>query len=236
VYPSRELTLVAGGSSSPDPRVEASDDALRLHLGDRTFAQVSYTVRARLDTSRLKDVHNRFGPEGVWNALRDVTRDALIAEVGERALSIDDAFGTGFTALEQRLEKRLRKELGDVGFDLTMFTLREIDLGEAGEVIQATLRADLELAREQASATLRSVRLENDAALGTTHGVGSELILRYRQLEVWRDTLERWGGDRPIPAPLTIAMTSTPPPLHDAEHGQLDAEFGRDPADAPEAP
>jgi regulator of protease activity HflC (stomatin/prohibitin superfamily) len=237
VYPSRELTFVAGGSSSPDPQVEAYDDPLRVHFADRTFAQVSYTVRARLDTGRLRDVHNRFGPEGVWSALRDVTRDALIAEVGERALTVDDAFGAGFTALEQRLEKRLTKSLGDIGFELTMFTLREIDLGEAGELIQATVRADLELAREQASATVRTARLENDAALIDAHGVEREVLFRYRQLEVWRDMLERWGGERPIPAPLTAAVTAAPPPLHDGEQaGHVEAEFGRDPADAPDAP
>ena len=66
VYPSRELALVAGGSSSGDERVDTTEAPLRLHLGDRTFAVLSYTVRCQLDPTRLKDVHNQFGPEGIW--------------------------------------------------------------------------------------------------------------------------------------------------------------------------
>jgi regulator of protease activity HflC (stomatin/prohibitin superfamily) len=238
VYPSRELTLVVGGVSSPDPRVEAYDDPLRLHFGDKTFAEVKFTVRTRLDTARLREVHNRFGPEGIWPAFRDITRDAVIAEVGERALSVDDAFGAGFTTLEERLEQRLTQALADAGFVLTMFTLREIDLGEAGEVIQSTLRADLELEREGALARLRAARLENDAAMSAAHaGVDASVMLRYRQLEIWRDLLERWDGDRSIPAPLTMAMTAAPPAVHEVGHdGQSDADAGRDHADTPDAP
>jgi hypothetical protein len=217
--------------------VEASDEPLRLHLGDRTFAELSYTVRARLDTGRLKDVHNRFGPEGVWSALRDVTRDALIAEVGARAATIDDVYGKNFAALEQRLEKRLSKDLGEVGFELTMFTLREIDLGETGELIQSTLRAGLERDREQALAEVRRARLANDAAMiAANDGVDGETMLRYRQLEIWRDTLERWGGDRPIPAPLAIPMAATASLPNDGEHHPVEPEAGRDGIDAADAP
>jgi regulator of protease activity HflC (stomatin/prohibitin superfamily) len=238
VYPSRELTLVVGGVSSPDPRVEAYDDPLRLHFGDKTFAEAKFTVRIRLDTARLREVHNRFGPEGIWPAFRDITRDAVIAEVGERALSVDDAFGQAFTALEGRLEQRLTAALADAGFALTMFTLREIDLGETGEVIQSTLRADLEVEREGALAKLRAVRLENDAAMSAAHaGVDGAVMLRYRQLEIWRDVLERWDGDRQIPAALTIAMTATPPASHELNHSsQPDPDAGRDHADASDAP
>lgn len=65
VYPSRELSFVAGGRSIDDPRVEFADDPLRVHLGDRALAQVSYTVRCQLDPGELKNVHNQYGPEGV---------------------------------------------------------------------------------------------------------------------------------------------------------------------------
>jgi len=107
VYPSRELALVAGGLSSADERVDNSEAPLRLHLGDKTFVTLSYTVRCQLDPTRLKDVHNQYGPEGIWSALRDITRASLIAEAGSADVTVEDAFGDRFAALEQRLEQAL---------------------------------------------------------------------------------------------------------------------------------
>jgi regulator of protease activity HflC (stomatin/prohibitin superfamily) len=213
-YPSRELAFVAGGPSIPDPRVEQPDAPLRVHLGDKAFAEVSYTVRCQLDPGELKTVHNRYGPEGLWAVLRDTTRSALLAEMANGDVTIDDVYGDGFTALEQRLTTALDKALGSIGFDLRMFTLREIDLGETGEVIQAIVRADTELEREQALAKVRTARLENDAAMSSLlDGVDADVLLRYRQVEAWQDILHRWGGERPIPsaltAPLSAAQTST---------------------------
>jgi regulator of protease activity HflC (stomatin/prohibitin superfamily) len=207
VYPSRELSLVAGGRSIADPRVEYADDPLRVHLGDKAFAEVSYTVRCQLDRGELKDVHNRYGPEGVWAALRDTTRSALLAELGNGRATIDDVYGDGFSALEQRLTKALDTALDGIGFQLKMFNLREIDLGETGEVIQAIVRADTELEREQAFAKVRRARLENDAAISSLlDGVDGDVLLRYRQIEAWRDILHRWDGEQPIPSALTMPL------------------------------
>ena len=81
-----------------------------------------------------------------------------------------------------------------------MFSLREIDLGETGEIIQSTLRADAELEREQAMVKVRQARLENDTAMGElAAGIDGDVLLRYRQLESWRDILARWDGDQAIP-------------------------------------
>jgi regulator of protease activity HflC (stomatin/prohibitin superfamily) len=209
-YPSRELSLIAGGRSVDDPRVEFSDDPLRVHLGDKSFAELSYTVRCQLDTARLKDVHDLYGPEGIWAALRDTTRRALLGEIGAGGLSIDDGFGDRFTALERRLAAALDTALGEVGFRLKMFSLRELDLGETGEVIQDIVRADVELHREQAFAKVRAARLENDAAVGSLlEGIDGDLLLRYRQIEAWRDLLHRWDGDQAIPSALTVPLLAT---------------------------
>jgi hypothetical protein len=210
VYPSRELALVAGGSGSGDPRVDATDSPLRLHLGERLVAEVSYTVRCQLDQTKLSIVHDQFGPEGIWAALRDTTRRTLIAEAADADVTAGDAFGAEFIALEQRFSEALATALGEIGFELTMFSLREIDLGETGEVIQSTLRADVELEREQALARVRAVRIENDAALSDLLGDDADVMLRYRQIEAWRDLLQRWDGDRPIPSVLTTPVTTTP--------------------------
>jgi regulator of protease activity HflC (stomatin/prohibitin superfamily) len=215
VYPSRELSLVAGGRSIADPRVEYVDDPLRVHLGDKAFALVSYTVRCQLDAGELKGVHNRYGPEGVWAALRDVTRRTVLAELNNDTMSIDDAYGAGFRALEQRLGAAVEEALAATGFQMRMFNLREIDLGETGDVIQAIVRADAELEREQAFAKVRRVRLENDAAVSSLlDGVDGDMLLRYRQIEAWRDILHRWDGEQPIPSALTMPLltpTAAPP-------------------------
>jgi regulator of protease activity HflC (stomatin/prohibitin superfamily) len=204
VYPSRELALVAGGLASGDERVDTAEAPLRVHLGDKTFATLSYTVRCQLDPARLREVHDQFGPEGIWSALRDTTRSSLIAEAGADEVSVDDAFGDRFAALEQRLETTLAAALGSIGFELRMFSLREVDLGETGEIIQSTLRADAELEREQAMARVRRARLENDTAMAElAAGVDGDVLLRYRQLESWREILLRWDGDQAIPSALS---------------------------------
>jgi regulator of protease activity HflC (stomatin/prohibitin superfamily) len=231
IYPSRELTLVAGGRAIGDPRVEYFDDPLRLYLGDKAFAQMSYTLRCQLDVSKLKDVHNQFGPEGLWAALRDVTRGAILSEVAARKLSVDDVYGEGFTQLEQRLTDALGTALGAAGFELKMFTLREVDLGETGEVIQSIVRAETELERENAFAKVRKARLENDAAVSSLlAGIDGDVLLRYRQIESWRDILHRWDGDQPIPSALTVPLTAGPMPLVSSDTHVIDAEESADAA------
>jgi regulator of protease activity HflC (stomatin/prohibitin superfamily) len=224
-YPSRELSLLAGGGPSiADPRVELVDAPLRVHLGDRAFAEMSYTVRCQLDPDGLKAVHDRYGPEGLWSALRDTTRSALLAEVGNAQVTIDDVYGDRFAALEERLTTALRGALGTIGFQLRMFSLREIDLGETGEVVQAIVRADTELEREQALAKVRKARLENDAAMSPLlDGVDGELLLRYRQIEAWRDILHRWDGDQPIPSALTMPLLTAANPTPAAAAGHTAA-------------
>jgi regulator of protease activity HflC (stomatin/prohibitin superfamily) len=230
IYPSRELCLVAGGRTIDDTRVEYADDALRVHLGDKALARISYTVRCQLDPSSLRDVHDRYGPEGIWAALRDTVRSTLLAEIGNGQASIDDAYGTEFVALEQRLTAALGAALADIGFDLKMFSLREVDLGETGEVIQATVRADAELGREQALAKVRTARLENDLAVNSlVEGLDGDTMLRYRQIESWRDIVQRWNGDQPIPAALTLPLTL---PLGSAATADLQAATDDDAPDA----
>jgi len=181
-------------------------------------------------------VHEQFGPEGIWSAVRDTTRRSLIAELGTSDVSIDDVFGDGYAALEKRLATALGAALADIGFELTMFNLREIDLGETGEVIQATLRAAVELEREQALTPVRQARLENDASMNELlDDVDADVMLRYRQIEALAQILERWGGDRPIPAaisaPVMAGASSTPASTTsapDAVDAEPEAEVGND--------
>jgi len=211
IYPSTELAFVAGGRPSTDTRVEYVDDPLRVYLADKAMADLSYTVRCQLDPGKLQDVHNQFGPEGLWTALRDATRTCLLSETAKGDLSVGDMYGAGYTKLQERYSKALTKALGDTGFQLRLFSLRTIDLGETGEVVQATVRAEAELEREQAMAKVRQARLENDVAMQDLAGeVDADVMLRYRQLEAWRDILQRWGGDRPVPTALTTSLNPYP--------------------------
>lgn len=210
VYPARELALVAGGPASSDERVDHLDAALRVYLSDKVFARLSYTVRCRLDPSKVQLVHDRFGAEGIWPAIRDTTRRCLVA--GAAGASVDGVFGDEFAAFEERCATALGEALATVGFELEVFTLREIDLGETGEVIQATLRADLELELEQALARVRQVRLDNDAAMAETlAGLDNHVLLRYRQLESWREILRRGDGGQTLPAALAAMLVSGQP-------------------------
>jgi regulator of protease activity HflC (stomatin/prohibitin superfamily) len=210
VYPARELALVAGGPASSDERVDHLDAALRVYLADKVLARLSYTVRCRLDPSKVQLVHDRFGAEGIWPVIRDTTRRCLVAEAA--SASVDGVFGDEFAAFEERCATALRAGLATVGFELVVFTLREIDLGETGEVIQATMRADLELELEQALARVRQVRLDNDAAMAETlAGLDSQVLLRYRQLESWREILRRGDGGQMVPAALAAMLVSGQP-------------------------
>lgn len=207
VYPARQLALVAGGTASADQRVDHLDVALRAHLADKTFASLSYTVRCRLDPGKVQFVHNTFGPEGIWPALRDTSRRCLIAEAAKA--SIEDVYGDEFMALERRFEQALEAALAEIGFELEGFTLREIDLGDTGEIIQATLRANLELELEVALARVRQAQLDNDATMAQhLVGLDSDILLRYRQLESWRTIVRRADAGPMVPATLAAMLVA----------------------------
>lgn len=117
--------------------------------------------------------------------------------------------------------------MGDTGFELTMFSLRRVDLGVTEEVVQSIARVSFEIEREVARTALRLARAEHDVDLGATLGDVDELALRYRQLEAWQDLLERWGGGSVIPAALTAPLLRTGAGLRAAAEAEL-AQRDRD--------
>ncbi len=118
--------------------------------------------------------------------------------------------GDGYGELERRVAAALTDALAEVGFELKMFSLREIDLGVTGEIVQDTIRAGAELEREQAYAAVRRARIDNDnVLLAEVGGLDHELVLRYRQVDAWRDLIERWGdGARHVPSVITTQLTT----------------------------
>ncbi len=203
-YPSRELAFVAGGGHMSNPDVDYIDEPLKVTLADGTTATMKFTVRCQLIPKKVQDIHDSFGPEGIWAALRDTSRRLAITEARASGVTAADAVGRGYGALEQRINKGLKRSLGDIGFELHMFNVRELDLGDTGEVIQAAVRADAELQREQAMAEVRRTQAANDAALvADVPGLDFDQVLRYRQIEAWRELTERWSGIGQIPMAIS---------------------------------
>jgi len=118
-------------------------------------------------------------------------------------VGIDDLFGAARVDLEARLSESLGGMLGADGFELTSFSLGDVDLGRTGDVIQATVRARLELEREQAEAATRRAEVQTDLELLPLLGDASmDQALRYREVGVWRQFVQ---------APLPGAVGSSSP-------------------------
>jgi regulator of protease activity HflC (stomatin/prohibitin superfamily) len=229
-YPSRELALVAGGVQQANPDVDYLDEPVSVLLSDQAVAEVSYTVRCQLIEAKVHEIHESYGPEGIWSVLRDVSRRTLISESAGSGITIGNVFGDGYGELERHVSAALTDALAEVGFELKLFSLREVDLGVTGEIVQDTIRAGAELEREQAYAAVRRARIDNDGVLlAEVDGLDHELVLRYRQVDAWRDLIERWGdGARHVPSLITTQLTS--PSMwaatmtdHDLDQSRVDA-------------
>lgn len=120
-------------------------------------------------------------------------------------------FGPARRVLEAELSKALAAGLAPSGFIVTMFNLGDLDLGRAGDVIQATVRARLELQREDAEVAMRVARARIDAELGPYIDTAtSDAALRYREVDSWRDLAPLRGvSPAPQPAPPTPTGAGT---------------------------
>ena len=236
-YPSVELAYRADGSSDADhrilgnaPAVETSEPnrftrlertgpSLRVTLGDRTEATVATTVRFQLVPERLREVHQRFGPKGVFGVVRDQSARAVRGTLCDTGFDIEQFFGAKRTACEELLAKAVRDALQADGINVTGFVLGAVDLGKTGDVIQATVRARYELEREKAEAETRAVRALNDANLEERLGAPSDAAWRYRETDLWRDLVERTNalqvalraGPGPTPAERRATDPANPP-------------------------
>lgn len=173
-------------------------------LGDRAEAKVGYTVRFRLVRDQLRLVHDRFGTTGYWSAVRDIVGAALAVALAQPDVTLDSLYPGQRQELEQQLKQRLAETLAADGVKLAGFSLGAVDLGRAGETVQATLRARLGLAREEANAALQRLRVQHDAELTSRLAEVGETALRYREAEMWRDLAFRSDGvgvSVPLPAP-----------------------------------
>jgi regulator of protease activity HflC (stomatin/prohibitin superfamily) len=211
-YPARELSyrsLVEGELGQDSGSSEYTGPPLRVTLGDRTQATLGYTVRFRLDEQRLRTVHERFGPDGIWTAVRDISSRAVRMRLGAADVGIDQLFGSARDALEQEIGSAVGETLGEDGMIVTMFAIGDVELGRTGAVIQSTLRARLELELEEAEAAVRMARARIDAELEPYLASVPEAALRYREVDVWRDLVHA-RPDRVIPLPGRPTLTTLP--------------------------
>ena len=191
VYPSNELSYRAGDPDNSDPtasELENSGPPLRVMLGDRATVELGCTIRFRLQPEQLRTIHNRFGPDGLWAAVRDESSRTIRAHLGQPELGIDDLFGPARQSLETDLGAAVAEALMAAGFEMTLFGLGDLDLGRTGEVIQATVRARHDLEREEAEAGARLARARIDAELEPYYAsTSTDAALRYREVDVWRE-------------------------------------------------
>ena len=191
VYPSNELSYRAGEPDNSDAtasELENSGPPLRVMLGDRATVELGCTVRFRLQPDQLQTIHNRFGPDGLWAAVRDESSRTIRAHLGQPELGIDDLFGPARQSLETDLGAAIAETLMAAGFEMTLFSLGDLDLGRTGEVIQATVRARHDLEREEAEAGARLARARIDAELEPYYAsTSTDAALRYREVDVWRE-------------------------------------------------
>ena len=201
-YPSVELAYRTDGTPSA---LESTGPPLRVTLGDRTEATVAMTVRFQLVPERLREVHERFGPTGLFGVVRDQSERAVRGSLCDTSFGIEQFFGAERTACEERLASTVGEALQTEGLKMTGFVLGAVELGKTGEVIQATVRARYELERERAEAETRALRALNDASLDERLGAPNDAAWRYRETDLWRDLVERTNA-------LQVALRAGPTP------------------------
>jgi len=193
-YPMRELTYLTADDGGVE-ETDFSDPPLTARLGDRTAVGVYYTIRFRIRPDGLRELHERVGPDGLKRLVRDQSRRLIIEELAADTYGIDDAFGAARDELEAKLAALVIESFHEDGFEVGMFNLRGIDFGSVNDVIAGTVRAKAELELEKADARVRKLRVDNDAK--TSAQLASSLtdaVLRYRQIELGREALQRWDG------------------------------------------
>jgi hypothetical protein len=212
-YPSGEMSFSAGPEErgSDDDAVERSGPVLRVSLGDRNPADIGYTVRFALDRERLRTVHDRFGPEGIWSAVRDQSARSLRSKLAEADVTIESLVGSPRLAIEQQLSDGITASLADEGIIVTSFFLGDLGLGRAGEAIEAIARARLELEREQAEAEMRLARAQIDADLAPYIAGATDAALRYREVDSWRELARSQPTRLVMPAPTRTPTGETAP-------------------------
>lgn len=216
-YPAVEMTYRAGGTPEPADQdgLDCVGDSVQAWLGDRVPARLDVTVRFRLAPDRIRLIHERFGPGGIFAIVRDRCVGSIARSLGQEDVGVDDLFGERREARWQTVADDLSRALDQDGIEVIAVVLVAVDLGRTGEVIAAASRAPAELAAEQAAAATRLAQASNDAELEQL-GAPS---WRYRETDLWRELVLRrdllnvalQGGPRPADPPAFDRLPTTDP-------------------------
>ena len=198
LYPSVQLSFRANGGTDTSALV-SSAPTLRVMLGDRNVVTIALTVRFKILQAQLRLVHERFGPDGVFEAVRDEITRAVSRELSDADVGVKDLLGATRVLTETRLSAAVSEALLADGIELISLTLGVVDLGRTGDVVQAIARAGYELEREEAEARTRLARARNDAELEEQTQSRPEAAWRYRNPDLVSDLAQRAVN-------LTIAM------------------------------
>lgn len=199
-YPTRELVFrTTRDARSDDDADPTTDPPIGVVLGDRSHAEVCFTVRFRLDVDQLAGIHLQLGPDGIFGLVRDVSERQLGDSLSDSSIAYDDVFGTQRLALEDRLQDDLVRALAPHGIVVTFFGLREVDLGEIGVAVQAAARARAFAEQEVVAAEVRRVRAEHDREVADLVADLSDAALAYHRIQVWRGLIDRWDGRISVP-------------------------------------
>ena len=213
-YPTRELVFrTTRDARSDDDADPTTDPPIGVVLGDRSHAEVCFTVRFRLDVEQLGSIHLRTGPSGIFELVRDVSERQLGDSFADSSITYDDVFGTQRLTLENRLQDDLTRVLAEHGIVVTFFGLREIDLGEIGVAVQAAARARALAEQEVVAAEARRIRAEHDLEVADLVDGLSDAAISYHKIQVWRSLIDRWDGR--ISLPDTSPNSAAPVPAED---------------------
>ena len=214
VYPSFELAYRAG--SPPDETAEV--DGLEQHgpavsatLGDRAAVTVDYTVRFRIDPAQLRQVHQRFGPLGLFSVVSVAFNKVVRSVLNRPEVGVGDTYGPGRDELQARLAEAMSERLKTDGFEATFVAINDLDLGRTGESVQAAVRALWDLERERAEGDMRRERARTDAELSALiETPAHDLALRYREADAWRELAQAYAQRTGTLAPPGLRRTPGP--------------------------
>ena len=206
LYPAVELAYRAGVPGAGTDELNQAGPPLDLRLGDRTEAKAGFTVRFRLRPDQLRDVHERYGPAGLFGVVRDQVARVLIRELGDPSLTVDELVEPAREGHETSMTAAVAAAVAPLGFEVRFFALGAVDLGRTGELIQQISRARHERELEQVDAATRLARAGHDAELQVSAAQVDEASWRYREADLWRELAHRSGG---LQLALRVADPST---------------------------